>query len=94
MSLHINIARQALSRIDQGNEKISKLPEQQDILEALGIETNYLFKKKKKKKESDLYEISNLHQWMKRKIDLKRASDILAVSLGIGYNDVCFTQTC
>ena len=31
---------------------------------------------------------------MKRKIDLKRASDILAVSLGIGYNDVCFTQTC
>ena len=94
MSLHINIARQALSRIDQGNEKISKLPEQQDILEALGIENNYLFKKKKKKKESDLYEISNLHQWMKRKIDLKRASDILAVSLGIGYNDVCFTQTC
>ena len=50
MSLHINIARQALSRIDQGNEKISKLPEQQDILEALGIETNYLFKKKKKRK--------------------------------------------
>ena len=47
-----------------------------------------------KQKESDLYEISNLHQWMKRKIDLKRASDILAVSLGIGYNDVCFTQTC
>ena len=94
MSLHINIARQALSRIDQGNEKLSKLPEQQDILEALGIETNYLFKKKKKKKESDLYEISNLHQWRKRKIDLKRASDILAVSLGVGYNDVCFTQTC
>lgn len=92
MSLHIKIAHQALSRIDQGNEKISKLPEQQDILEALDIETNYLFKKKKK--ESDLYEISNLHQWMKRKIDLKRASDILAVSLGIGYNDVCFTQTC
>ena len=50
MSLHINIARQALSRIDQGNEKISKLPEQQDILEALGIETNYLFKKKQKRK--------------------------------------------
>lgn len=48
MSLHIKIAHQALSRIDQGNEKISKLPEQQDILEALDIETNYLFKKKRK----------------------------------------------
>ena len=49
MSLHIKIAHQALSRIDQGNEKISKLPEQQDILEALDIETNYLFKKKKER---------------------------------------------
>ena len=78
-----------------GNEKISKLPEQ-DILEALDKKTNYLFKKKKRKKEkeSDLYEISHLQHRMKRKIELKRASDILAVSLGIGYNDVCFIQTC
>ena len=78
-----------------GNEKISKLPEQ-DILEVLDKKTNYLFKKKerKKEKESDLYEISHLQHRMKRKIELKRASDILAVSLGIGYNDVCFIQTC
>ena len=33
-----------------GNEKISKLPEQ-DILEVLDKKTNYLFKKKERKKE-------------------------------------------
>lgn len=63
MSLHIKIAHQALSRIDQGNEKISKLPEQQDILEALDIETNYLFKKKKRKSQTYMKFLIYISGW-------------------------------